>query len=362
MSRISRVGEHLVINLDKQTINYDSEEIHPFKRDKLLFALLEYFCENPGIALSIDKIDSYVHDGAASCSDGSIRNLIGRLRGLHPELAAAIKKTSNGYLYDGSRILDSEKAAPIDNGDTFSKQETSQPYNEEHSLHSESRVSSNDTRSDSDVIIDNMRKPLMVLAEAMKVHEHETAEKIRSNELFSAFRNDYDRILKYCINTDPCVEPISIHLHDEIKELQNKWELDIRKVSNSERHNLMQDIITTLSDYTYYLSDEFMRVVGNSDRIIYRNQSQEEANRFRNEFSPKTFELRCKIKELYERIWPIPNAEQSDAKKDTSSTESSHNGKTADIEEPQKPVVHQTVVNQYGDNSVHIDHVDTLNL
>ena len=119
MSRISRVGEHIVINLDKQTINYDNEEIHVFKRDKRLFALLEYFCENPNVALSIDKIDSRVHDSASSFNDGSIRNLINRLRSIHPELSTAIQKRPNGYIYIGSAIDESEKNTSADGSEAL---------------------------------------------------------------------------------------------------------------------------------------------------------------------------------------------------------------------------------------------------
>ena len=163
--------------------------------------------------------------------------------------------------------------------------------------------------------VENLTEPLVALSEAIKNHEHETAEKIRSNELFNAFRDDYDRIIKYCIDTDPSAEPISIYLHDEINELQNKWEFDIRKVSEVDKRSLMQEVISTLSEFTNYLSEKYMRLLNNGDRLIFRNQSPEEGERLRNEFSPKTFELRCKLKELYKRLWPTSEIEHSDVKR-----------------------------------------------
>lgn len=162
-----------------------------------------------------------------------------------------------------------------------------------------------------DTNVENLAKPLKTVSEALKNQEHETAEKIRSNELFNAFRDDYDQILKYCIKTDPSAEPISIYLHDDINALRSKWEFDVRKVSEADKRSLMQEVISTLSEYTYYLSDEFLRLLNNGDRLIYRNQSPEEGERLRNVLQPKTYELRCKMTRLYERLWPVPDTAQA---------------------------------------------------
>lgn len=361
MSRISRIGDHIVIDLDKQNISFDGEEIHSFTSDKLLFSLIEYFCENANITLSIEKINSYVHKSDIDIEDSSVKNLVYRLRRIiskdkYPEFAKAIQTKPGGYMYTGSKVLN------YDNTESGGNELRSPQVVLHENTSEDSPDNLSDTRSDREVIIDNMRKPLMALAEAIKIHEHETAEKIRSNEQFNAFRNDYDRILKYCIRTDPSAEPISIYLHDEIKELQSKWEFDIRKVSDSKKQKLMQDIISTLSEYTYYLSDKFMRVMGNTDRLIFKNQSPEDANLLRNELSPKTYELRLKLKKLYESLWPVTDSEKSDTQSETSSSDTSDNVQTTDTEEHSSPVVNQTVVNQYGDHPVHIDHVDTLNL
>ena len=195
-----------------------------------------------------------------------------------------------------------------------------------------------DTRSDREVITENLSKglqplikaleetnknihvetlaePLVALSEAIKNHEHETAEKIRSNEKFNAFRDDYDQILKYCINTDPSAEPILISLCDDINELQSKWEFDIIKVTEADKRSLMQDVISTLSKYTYYLSDKYLRPLNNGNRLIYRNQSAEEGERLKKELRPKTVELRRKMKTLYERLWSGSSIELSVVKK-----------------------------------------------
>lgn len=242
-----------------------------------------------------------------------------------------------------------------------------------------------DTRSDQEVITENLSKglqpfidaleqtkkdtnvealakPLEMVAEAIKAQEHETAEKIRNKEmeqsskLFEQFKNDSDPILKYCMDTDPSGQPISISLPDNIAELNNKWKFDIRKVPNSEERKLMQEILQTLLDYSYYLSDEFMRVLP-GDRLIYRNESFEEGIRLTSVLRPKTIELRRKMLELYKRLWPAPELDRPIAGEDS-------NGKVNKSEDidTKGHVVHQTVVNQYGDNPVHIDHVENLNL
>ena len=76
MSRFSKIGEHIVINLDNQTIEYDGNVIYSFALDRLLFSLLEYFCENSNITLSKEQIYSNLHDNDDSFEDTSIKSLI----------------------------------------------------------------------------------------------------------------------------------------------------------------------------------------------------------------------------------------------------------------------------------------------
>ena len=252
-----------------------------------------------------------------------------------------------------------------------------------------------DTRSDREVIADNLGKAfqplikaieiqktqmltpeqmgdsLKVVGAAVEAQEHEIAEKIRASEkkeqaqattnLFCEFRSDCDRLLQYCIEMDPSGQPISISLPDDIAELQRKWKFDIRKVADPDKRKLMQDILQTLSDYSYYLTDEFMRVL-NGDRLIYRNESFEEGIRLTSELRPKTVELRSKMAELYKSLWPAPELDQPRSINDASAKAGSVVLPDTEVDESKNNVVHQTVVNQYGDNPIHIDHVDNLNL
>ena len=366
MSRISKIGDRIVINFDNQTINCNGEVLYSFKRSKLKFSLLKYLCENANIALSNEQIYAALYDPAKDYyEDRCITNLVYELRKVipkdkYPEFAESIQNKTDGYMYTGSPIIDTDK---IKSGDEAISNEAQMNISEEavNGSLTETQEAPIDTRSDQDVIIDNLGKALLVAAEASKMQQHKIAEAIRSNNLFYAFRDDYDQILKDCINIDPSAEPISIQLLDKINELHDKWMLDIRKVSDVEKRTLMQDIHSTLSDYKYYLSDKFLRVMNGSDLLIYKNGSAEEGELLRKVLRPKTVELRSKMKELYERLWPVSDVDQSDINGENS-TETSDNSKAPESEVSNGKVVHQTVVNQYGDRPVHIDHVENLNL
>lgn len=268
--------------------------------------------------------------------------------------------------------------------------EKSVPNVESHSVDKNSEVIA-DTRSDSQVIAEHlgkslqplvdaleaqkaklpgaeqMAKPLLAFAAAAKAQEHEIADKIRNSEkkaqspepnedLYFTFKTESDRILKYCIEKDPTAEPISIYLPDQIDSLIRKWNFEIRKIQEPDKQLLVQDVLQTLSDYSYYISDRYLKAV-DGERLIFRNSSIEENDRLCNELRPKSYELRCKLRDLYLKLWPTPaldNAENGASDSEDSETEPQQNEKAS--------VVHQTIVNQYGDHPVHIDHVDNLKL
>jgi DNA-binding winged helix-turn-helix (wHTH) protein len=168
MSRFSKIGEHIVINLDNQTIEYDGNVIYSFALDKLLFSLLEYFCENPNITLSKDQIYSNLHDNDDSFEDTSIKSLIFRLRHLesvkkYPEFADSIQTKPNGYIYTGSRIYEDNEV-------------------EEDATLARNASSDSDTSSDHEIIVDNLRKTANIFAEAFRVCEHGLAEEIKTNQ------------------------------------------------------------------------------------------------------------------------------------------------------------------------------------
>lgn len=253
-----------------------------------------------------------------------------------------------------------------------------------------------DTRSDREVIAEHMGKALQPLVDVVKAQkaqlpdaeqiakhllmvadeaealEHEIAEKKRNNEkkhhsmehdeeLYYSFKTDCDHILQYCIEKDPAAEPISVFIHNHIDSLIRKWNFEIRKIQDSNKRKLIQDVIQTLSNYTYYLSDKYLKLV-DYDRLIFRNSSIEEGDHLRNELQPKSYELRCKMCELYKRLWPAPDLDQSTSDGPKSNPKETADANAQSQKDTKESFVHQTIVNQYGDHPVHIDHVDNLKL
>lgn len=257
----------------------------------------------------------------------------------------------------------------------------------------ESVQSSPDTHSDCEVIVNNMgkalqpvidaleaqknkmpsteqlAKPLLTFAAAAEAQEHELAEKIRSNEnnaknahskkdMFEVFKTDSDNLLKYCIEKDPTGEPISLYIPDQISNLIRKWNFEIRKIQNPDKQRLVRETLQTLSDYLHYLSDRYLKAI-EGERLIFRNSSIEEGNQLCNELRPNTYRLRCKLRDLYLLLWPAPTIDNRPIE------DSSTMAKSEDTKKPEDTkgtVVHQTIVNQYGDHPVHIDHVENLKL
>ena len=220
--------------------------------------------------------------------------------------------------------------------------------------------------------MEQMAKPLHALKSELESINYETVDKIQNNEqkvqvsaqknLFDSFKDDCDRILQYCIKKDPAAEPISFSIPFQIEDLIDKWEFDIRKVNDPKEYKLIREVLQTLSEYTYYLSDEFLKEV-DGDRLIFRNSSFEEGERLRNVLLPKSLELRNKIAELYRKLWPVPDVDLS-VTENSEVTKSNADSCTtsSECQEADGSAIHQTIVNQYGDHPIHINHVNNLKL
>ena len=137
-----------------------------------------------------------------------------------------------------------------------------------------------------------------------------------------------------------------------------KWNFEIRKIQEPDKQILIQKVLQTLSDYLYYLSDRYLKAI-DGERLIFRNSSIEEGDRLRNELMPKSYELRCKLRDLYLKLWPAPALDHNSTEAASSEQASADSESNKDTKES---IVHQTIVNQYGDHPVHIDHVENLKL
>ena len=156
-------------------------------------------------------------------------------------------------------------------------------------------------------------------------------------------RTDVKPLLKYCIDTDPTGEPISITLTDEINAFVDKWKYEVLEIKDSALRVLTNDIMKTLNEYTYYLSDKFLKLLPNGRFLIFRNSSFEEGEQLRNVLRPESYKKRCEIRDLYLRLYPT-----SEDKKQ---------------QEPNKAIIyHHTNIIQNGDNNVNLTNNGTINI
>lgn len=232
--------------------------------------------------------------------------------------------------------------------------------------------SDEDERTDDEVIFENLKKPLEMLAGILEAQKHQMAETIKANNkktdspeneserVYSTFKRESFDILMYCIETDIAAEPVNVTLADEINSLINKWQYEVRKISNQELRKIVADTMITLSDFARYLSDKYLRYNSGSKVLIFRNSSAEEGERLREELRPESYRIRTKLAELFKRMWPAPEFDEPEAV-DAEVVDGEKSSGAADTTKDAK-VVHQTVVNQYGDHPVYIDHVENLKL
>lgn len=184
--------------------------------------------------------------------------------------------------------------------------------------------------------------------------------------LLRQFKKDVKGLFKYCIEHDPTAEATKIDLADEIHEVNRKWQFELREIEDSPFRQLVIDTIKTLDEYSYYLSDVFLRLLPSGDALWFRNESAEEGDRLRDVFQPESYRLRCEIRDLYLRLYPIPE----DAKKEEAEPveaevvdeESSGAAEATGKDVKTQIINNPTIVNQYGETNVHIEHVENLKL
>lgn len=120
------------------------------------------------------------------------------------------------------------------------------------------------------------------------------------------FRNQVEPLLIYCMEHDPTGEGTKISLADEINDFLLSWKYDVRKIQDSCFRSIVIDAMQVLGDYTYYLSDKFLRWIPDSDILWFRNESIEEDDQLRDVLRPETLKKRTEMRDIYVRLYPIP--------------------------------------------------------
>ena len=194
----------------------------------------------------------------------------------------------------------------------------------------------------------------------MKLNEDALNESDRV--LLEKFRNHTEEILRYCIENDPSGSATRITLADEIHDVYQSWSFELRKIKDKAFRQLVIDALKVLNEYTYYLSDKFLRLLPGTDSLWFRNESWEEGQQLSNVLQPESYKKRCEIRDIYQRLYPIPE--------DGETTEETVEAEVVDEDAPSGAapedkkitvIQHQTNVVQNGDNNVNVTNNGTMN-
>lgn len=129
------------------------------------------------------------------------------------------------------------------------------------------------------------------------------------------FRQEAKPILKYCIDNDPSAGETKLILSDEISDLIRHWQLEYREIGDTALRLIVKDTMQVLGDYTYYISDKLLRLIPDREVLWFRNESWEEREQLRNVLQPESYRLLCEIINLYLRLYPLPDDEDSKSQK-----------------------------------------------
>lgn len=179
---------------------------------------------------------------------------------------------------------------------------------------------------------DQPEKPRLVIN---KLNENDTL-------FLKRFREGAKPLFKYCIDNDPSAEATDLFLSDNITDFINSWKFEYREIEDYAFRTLVKDTMDILSEYTYYLSDQFLRLIPGRNILWFRNESWEEGEQLRKVLQPESYRLRCEIRDLYLRLYPLP---EEDTKSENTTI-----------------IQQQTNVVQNGDNNINLTNNGTINI
>lgn len=179
---------------------------------------------------------------------------------------------------------------------------------------------------------DQPEKPRLVIN---KLSENDTL-------FLKRFREGAKPLFKYCIDNDPSAEATDLFLSDNITDFINSWKFEYREIEDYAFRTLVKDTMDILSEYTYYLSDQFLRLIPGRNILWFRNESWEEGEQLRKVLQPESYRLRCEIRDLYLRLYPLP---EEDTKSENTTI-----------------IQQQTNVVQNGDNNINLTNNGTISI
>ena len=155
-------------------------------------------------------------------------------------------------------------------------------------------------------------------------------------------RKQAEPMLKYCIENDPSAEETKLSLTDELSNFNRSWQFEVREISDYALRTLLNDIMQVFDEYSYYISDKFLRLIPERMVLWFRNESIEEGEQLRKILRSETIKKRYEMRDIYLRLYPVP-----------------------EDDEPQKQnttiIQQQTNVVQNGDNNINLTNNGTIN-
>lgn len=149
-------------------------------------------------------------------------------------------------------------------------------------------------------------------------------------------------ILKYCIENDPSAGDTKLSLAVELTDFNRNWQVEVREITDYALRILLNDIMQVFDEYSYYISDKFLRLIPERMVLWFRNESFEEGEQLREVLRPETIKIRYAMRDIYLRLYPVP--EDDKTKKQNATI-----------------IQQQTNVVQNGDNNINLTNNGTIN-
>lgn len=164
----------------------------------------------------------------------------------------------------------------------------------------------------------------------------------KDKQYLQQIRKQAKPILKYCIENDPSAGDTKLSLADELSDFNRSWKFEIREISDYALRTLLNDIMQVFDEYSYYISDKFLRLIPERMVLWFRNGSIEEGEQLREVLRPETIKKRYEMRDIYLRLYPIPEDNESQKQNTT--------------------IIHQqTNVVQNGDNNINLTNNGNIN-
>lgn len=148
--------------------------------------------------------------------------------------------------------------------------------------------------------------------------------------------------MKYCIENDPSIGDTKLSLADKLADFTHNWQFEVREISDYALRTLLNDIMQVFDEYSYYISDKFLRLIPERMVLWFKNESLEEGEQLREVLRPETIKKRYEMRDIYLRLYPVPEDDKQQKQYTTI-------------------IQQQTNVVQNGDNNINLTNNGTIN-